>query len=72
MSSLRTVDNRAGLLDISQLFEGEGIAENILCQGLPPFLIVSCDSYPVVYAEAGMSPLHKFIDEIIVYLPLLF
>ena len=62
MAHLRAVDNCSGLIDICQLLNREGIADNVLGQGLPTLIIISSNSYTVVDTEARMSPAHKPID----------
>ena len=48
--------------DICQLLNREGTGDNVLGQGLPPPIIISSNSYPVMDTKARMPPAHDPID----------
>lgn len=57
---------------IGYFLKREGVTNNILGKRYPSFFIIFCNSRLIVYAETGMSPVHKFLDYVIVYFPFLF
>ena len=56
---------RTCFIMIGYFLKREGIADNILCQGFPSILIISCHSRLIVCTKAGMLPVHKFVDYVI-------
>ncbi len=69
VAHLRLVDDGAALRLVVDLFHGEGVAEYVLGQPLPPLCVIPLQAHAVVNAEAGgVAPLHDLHDQLVAYL----